>query len=135
MNGQYAEIIAAMGEPKWWNEAAAPRYVEFSPRETANIYAVEAALVLIECQGCEREFKVCFSRSRYERAMSARTLSSFIRGRDLHYGDPPNIGCCPAGPTMNSVPRRVLEYWHDCDLEWKRDRELEVEISPEWAES
>ena len=40
------------------------------------------------------------------------TLSERIRDMTIAYGDPPNIGCCPAGPTMNSVPRRVLEYWY-----------------------
>lgn len=60
-------------------------------------------------------------------------------GRDrfghLHYGDPPNIHCCAAGPTMNSIPIRVLEYWSRENplLDWQRDPALEVEITPEWA--
>jgi hypothetical protein len=59
------------------------------------------------------------------------------------------IECCAAGPTENSIPRRVLEYWHRCFderyienrrikdpaayFEWVRDRTLEVDIRPAWV--
>lgn len=33
----------------------------------------------------------------------------------LHYGDPPNTGCCLSGASMNSEPRRILEYWSTND--------------------
>jgi hypothetical protein len=136
VNQGYREIIEAMGEPKWWNEHAAPRYVEFNPREAANIYACEVVLALIVCQDCGREFRVCFSRDAVSAVMRERSLASLSQAHELHYGDPPNIGCCPAGPTMNSVPMRVLEYWHrgaDTNHEWKRRAQHEIEITPDWA--
>ena len=37
----------------------------------------------------------------------------------------------PAGPTMNSVPRRVLEFWRNDRFDWERVPELEIDIDPE----
>lgn len=57
----------------------------------------------------------------------------------LHYGDPPNVGCCPSGPSMNSVPREVLEVWtlerpDGVWPEWKRHPDLEGrDLTPDWA--
>lgn len=136
MNHHYDDIRSRIPEPpRWWDEHAVPRYVAFSPREIANIYARECVLLLIACQDCGREFPVCMSwdlmdqvRHREER------LAEQIKKREIHYGDPPNIYCCPAGPTMNSVPRRVLEFWRMGDNhEWVRDGALEVDVVPEWA--
>lgn len=69
-----------------------------------------------------------------------RTLADSIREKSLHYGDPPNVDCCGAGATMNSEPRRVLEYWRRYDrngtdiiLEWHRDRSLEIALEPDWV--
>jgi hypothetical protein len=51
MNTEYDDIRALTAEPpKWWDEFAVPRYCDFRPRSAANIYAREAALLLIECQ-------------------------------------------------------------------------------------
>jgi hypothetical protein len=136
MNNSYSEIIEAMGPPKWWNEHAAPRYCDFSPSEAASIYADEVVLALIECQGCGAAFRVCFSQTKFDIRGSARSLASYIADGDLHYGDPPNIGCCPAGPTMNSIPRRVLEFWTRLRTplaEWERRPQLEVALSRGWA--
>lgn len=159
-------------EPKWWDEHGVPRYDEFCPGELADIYAEEAALVLITCQSCAHEFQVAFSfgpadkmsigerltrialeeklpqsheevkairKEAFERAWQ-RSLAESIRDKNLHYGDPPNIGCCLAGATMNSEPRRVLEYWRRYDrngtdiiLEWHRDRSLEIALEPDWV--
>jgi hypothetical protein len=135
VKGSYPEIMAAMGEPKWWNEYGAPRYCDFSPQESANIYASEVVLSLIACQSCGHEFKVCFSQSETDIARSARTLGSYIKDCDLHYGDPPNSNCCMAGPTMNSIPIKVLEYWDrgKAYSDWERRPELEIDIMPDWA--
>jgi len=38
-------------------------------------------------------------------------LSEQIAHGTIHYGDPPNAGCCAAGPTMNCWDLRVVEYW------------------------
>jgi len=134
----YHEILETMGEPKWWDEHGVPRYVDFTPQETANIYASHVVLALITCQSCGHEFRVAFSQGDYEIMESARTLASYIQDRELHYGDPPNNNCCLAGPTMNSVPQRVLEYWSQDKQEngrrdWVRHPEFELEMVPDWA--
>lgn len=82
-------------------------------------------------------------------------LSDLIAACALEYGDPPNIECCAAGPSMSSVPRRVLEYWvkpvargegverHPklgvmvvkelTATEFIRDPAYEIDITPDWA--
>lgn len=130
MNHHYRDIrdeIPHM-EPRWWDEYAVPRYCAHSPDEVANIYADEVAFVEIACQDCGQRFLVAFSRSH------GPPLSE-VSG-ELHYGDPPNVGCCPAGPTMNSVPLRIVEFWRLTrdPWGWERDAVLEREITPDWAE-
>lgn len=39
------------------------------------------------------------------------SLKDLIQRKEIYYGDPPNIGCCPSGPTMNSIPVKIVEYW------------------------
>jgi len=126
-------------EPQWWDEHAVPRYCLFAPDEVADIYADEAALVQIACQGCGTKFHVAFSCSMIDRAASmanggaSLSLAQMIGNKTLHYGDPPNVQCCAAGPTMNSEPRRVLEYWRKVQFDWQRDNGLEVDIVPDWC--
>ncbi len=122
-------------EPQWFDENAVPRYCAFAPTEVADIYAREAALVLIRCQDCQHPFKVAFVHNRmndvmrHMAKMEPITLADLIRGKTLHYGDPPNIGCCAAGPTMNCDDIRVLEYWRkNKALEWERDKSLEIPL-------
>jgi hypothetical protein len=84
-----------------------------------------------------------------------QTIAEAIRSKTLHYGDPPRHdgSSCLAGATMNSEPRRVLEYWHRNDPKyvgtkngmknvvldhkawstWTRDASLEVDIQPNWV--
>lgn len=162
MNTNYIDIRERIpSSPLWWDEHAVPRYVEFHPRHCANIYADEAALVLITCQNCGREFAVAFTIGRLDLYNNVAPLEEQIVGRTIHYGDPPNIDCCPSGPTMNSEPRRVLQFWRrgamgtvnaeldalgrpkvvqDLDkivasMEWKRDPSLDVEIEPDWVKT
>lgn len=141
MNHHYRDITDAIGrQPLWFDEHAVPRYSEFTPDSTANIYADEAVLLLILCQGCGTEFKVCMSDSAPRIHWAKSTPGGEVvtyppmveRVQDLHYGDPPNMGCCGAGPTMNSVPRRVLEFWKRDRMNWERVPELEVEIECDW---
>lgn len=156
MHHDYSDITERIKEePKWWDERAVPRYCTFAPNEVADIYADEAVLALITCQGCKREFQVAFSRSKAHAMLvtaarhkdftaaweeeKERTLANAIINRTLHYGDPPNY-CCASGATMNSEPRRVLEYWRKQDdrnkpnwMQWVRDPALEIEIDPEWV--
>lgn len=147
MNHHYRDIrdrVAA--PPAWFDERAVPRYCEFSPDEAANIYADECCLAEIRCQDCGHKFKVAFSSSvtdivrrwmvlhdKEERITQADAAGMFlaadIKARRLHYGDPPNSGCCMAGPTMNSTMCRVLEFWHRPNFDWERDAALEVEFN------
>jgi hypothetical protein len=107
-----------------------------------DIYADECALILIACQGCGHEYPVAMSISTgWAKAMAQgsggtfRTLAERIRDGSIHYGDPPNTGCCAAGATMNSEPKRVLEYWHKPGrIKWERDPTLEIDVDG-WAEA
>jgi hypothetical protein len=113
--------------PIWFDEYAVPRYCAFAPDQTANIYAKEACLYEIACQSCGRRFIVCDTWSTVDEALRGiPRLSEQIRAHDeLSYGDPPNVECCPAGPTMTSEPVRVLEFWRREKSEWRRVAELE----------
>ena len=138
MNHHYNDILSRIPEePIWWDEHAVPRYCEFGPREVANIYADECCLVLITCQGCQKPFKVAFSRDKMQILMHGMSsLKDMIENKTLHYGDPPNTGCC-SGTTMNSEPRKVLEYWHydpnGSRFDMVRVPELETYIEPDWV--
>jgi hypothetical protein len=132
MHHHYSDIRDRAGKPDWWDENGTPRYGEFSPDCSANIYANEIVLLEIACQGCGTRFRVCMSWSWWPGREV--TLRSQVEADEIHYGDPPNVGCCPAGPTMNSVPHRVLEFWDKraaCDA--VRVAELERAIDCEWA--
>ena len=122
MRHHYGDILERIDEPPaWFDEQGVPRYGAFAPYELGNVYAREAALAEISCQDCGRPFTVAMD-DRY--GAKGHGLCDRIRLGRLHYGDPPNVGCCDAGATMNSVMHRVLEYWSfDTELgfEWKRD--------------
>jgi hypothetical protein len=144
MNTYYGDILSRIPEPPlWWDEVAVPRFCEFSPQEVANIYASYAVLALVTCQGCGTEYRVAFSQGSMDRYLGrdeageirwAPTLDEAVLEKGLHYGDPPNGNCCCAGPTMNSEPRRVLEFWKRAGgMEWERDAAFEVDIEPEWV--
>lgn len=139
MHHHYNDIRSRIPEePTWFDEHAVPRYCPFSPNETADIYADECALLEVHCQSCERPFMVavtCKSFDRYDFATKTRGLSLADRvvARKLSYGDPPNVDCCPAGPTMNGVEVRVVEFWRKERLKWSRAPDLEVDVTPDWA--
>lgn len=157
MHTTYADILDRINEPpKWFDECAVPRYCDFAPREVAYIHAQEAVLVLIHCQNCKAEFRVAFSEINtndqlWNAEKKVKLIADLIKDRKLSYGDPPNINCCDAGPSMNSNPLRVLEYWYKPvvrgeglaphptipghsiirgphALEFVRDRDLEIEL-------
>lgn len=134
MHNYYEDIIEAVGkEPIWFDEYAVPRYCKFSPEVIANIYANEAALVEIKCQACGHSFLVAISSIRYDlRCLDAditkHKLAKAIVKKQVYYGDPPNIQCCPAGATMTSDAIRVLEYWTRDNLEWKRNKKYEIKV-------
>lgn len=145
VHARYDDIISRIGaEPIWFDENAVPRYCEFEPTASASIYASEVALAEITCQNCGRMFRVAFSCVNVQ----PETVADAIRAKTLHFGDPPNVGCCGAGPTMNSEPHRVIEYWHrhhkeyiqgnsiadaDAYMKWVRDPSLEIDVEPDWV--
>lgn len=140
MNHHYKDIRDRIAEtPQWWDEHAVPRYCAFTPNQVADIYAVEVALIEIACQNCGALFNVAWSRSVHrigwneDGTVYVKESEPFDPQR-FHYGDPPNAGCCDAGPTMNSIPRRVLESWRR-SFEWIRqpDKEVIVEDDEEHA--
>ncbi len=140
MNESYDDIRSRIAEPPtWWDEQAVPRYCPFEPRYLANIYADECVLLRISCQGCDHPFDVAMSSSKLDAARTARlrkedvteetlrsyTLLASIERGDIHYGDPPNIGCCPGGPTMNCNDLRVLQFWRSEQGDWQRLTDFE----------
>ena len=109
-------------EPLWWDECAVPRYCEFEPDAASNIYANNVVLFTIACQSCGRRFNVCLSES----VIDTPSLQDAAREGWLGYGDPPNIRCCPAGPTMSSFSLYVSQFWTRKLSNWRRVPELEV---------
>src|SRR3990167_7639810 len=112
MHHHYEDIRSLTdAEPAWFDEHAVPRYCEFGTDRLANIYAEEACLALIRCQNCGRKFRVAFSwdpmrgvealawhrdgpafnEAEADRIVESTRLSTAVRGRTLHYGDPPNV--------------------------------------------
>ena len=60
------------------------------------------------------------------------TLAEQVTDGSIHYGDPPNSGCCPAGPTMNCEDLAVVEFWRRYRTTvregWQRVSELEIAL-------
>ena len=67
-------------------------------------------------------------------AMESTSLKVAVEAHTLHYGDPPNIDCCAAGATMNSIPIRVLQFWMREHLGWERIPKLEADLWPDWMD-
>lgn len=131
MKQSYQDIIKRLGAPKWWDEAGCPRYTRFHPHFCNDIYARQAVLMEIKCQGCGQRFKVALSwPGSLVRSMAGlldEELKERAEKKGLHYGDPPDNGCCPAGPTMNSIALKVLQFWERESVgEWKRNKRYEV---------
>lgn len=132
MNHHYADILALSPEPpQWWDERRVPRFCAFHPSEIADVHADEAALLLISCQSCGREFRAAISRGAYERHIDRKSyLANDIRENRLHYGDPPNARCCNTGHALNAIVIRAIEYWQKNHLfEWNRVDEYEIDLS------
>jgi hypothetical protein len=151
MHASYHDITSRIGSPPiWFDEHAVPRYCVFEPLRSASIHIGEIALLEIRCQGCPRTFNVALSAVNFREG----TIANAIRSRTLHYGDPPrhegdpsDTDACVAGASMNSEPRRVIEYWHRFDRrfiegsritspayhEWLRDPSFEIDVKPDWV--
>lgn len=144
MHPDYDDIISRISEkPSWWQEGGVPRYGDFDPDKSSSIYAKTVILAEIACQGCGEKFRVCFTEHRHD-FFKKTTLEEDVQNGNLHYGDPPNTGCCAAGATMSSEMVQVLEFWRRghpeyvsggviTDLtkynEWRRDPLLEGPIA------
>lgn len=129
MHTDYSDIRSRIQEePSWFDEFAVPRYGPFEPSAMANFYAREAVLVLAACQGCGRQFRLAISRPAYFR--DDPDLATAICNRTLHYGDPPNVGCCHTGPMSGVIELEVLEYWRreSGSGGWKRESSFEVGV-------
>lgn len=139
MHRCYHDILERIAAPPdWFDEHAVPRWGEFTPYMAANIYAHEVVLLRVTCQACERSFDVCMSAHPLG-IDGVRDLEALVRKHDIFYGDPPNVECCAAGPTMNSIPVQVLQFWRrniskESGLKWSRVPELEIAIHPTWNE-
>lgn len=153
MHAHYDDILSRIPDPpEWFDENGTPRYCKFEPNKLANIYAQQCALVEIACQWCGQVFFVAMDSGKairnatpYGQPLLQCTFPELIRSRRVRYGDPPNIHCCPGGPSMTSVPRRIVEYWHrfqkrfskpgstteyidNSSLAWERDATLEIAL-------
>lgn len=130
MHRHYKDILDKIEEaPQWFDENGVPRYCAFAPQQIADIYADEVALLLIACQNCGQRFEVVVSSGAMDNMMKRTRVSYWIEDGTIHYGDPPNIQCCPAGPTMNCEDIRVLQFWRRGRLsEWERDSAYEIAL-------
>jgi hypothetical protein len=132
MHNYYDDIIERLGDPTWWDEVGCPRYCKFLPNKINDIYAKEAVLLLISCQSCECEFKVAMSIGPFDSLLGGITsLKKEILEKTIHYGDPPNINCCAAGPTMNCNDIKIIEYWERDNFSWERKHDLEISLIQE----
>lgn len=143
----YQDILDRAGMPLWWDDNGAPRYEPFHPR-LCGVYDRYVALLRVECQNCGHEYDVASAvdghgltykpageingEKVYLPAFADVKLPTVEHGiGSFHYGDPPPQ-CCGSGATMNSVPRKVLQFWRrDGEgaerFEWRRDPAHEVE--------
>jgi hypothetical protein len=151
MRTDYKDIRDRIAEfPKWFDECGTPRYCDFHPRELANIYANEAALMLVTCAACGQGYQVATSNltmlpwgqaKNPEPASSQPELTPLaqaIRDRTIQYGDPPNAcpeTCGGMGASMLSESQRILQYWQRTSPigGWRRDPNFEVDVQTDWT--
>lgn len=112
-------------KPKWWDSNGVPRFCEFNPRDSSNIYADEVILLKIACQSCAHQFDVELNTNSYDKVAIKNFKKFAERPQDIYYGDPPNIKCCSTGPTMSSISLFIIEFWIHENLKWIRRPELE----------
>lgn len=134
MHASYEDIRALTDrKPLWYDENGCPRYAPFHPSLIADIYAEQACLLEIGCQGCEQRFLVAMSYTRWF-APRAMSLAEAVDQRIIHYGDPPRHmdewgdGC--VGETMNCGDCRVVEFWGHTEVwsGWVRTPQYEVTL-------
>lgn len=126
--------------PKWYDEHGVPRVAEFHPSR-CDVYVDYVALLEVECQACGRLFRVAQSVNVTEERIARGDVKwqPVLPSRDdvgsFHYGDPPmhyHLGERCIGDSMNTLPRRVLQFWHrnvGSGVGWVRCPEYELEFS------
>lgn len=121
MNAGYEDIKKRIKEtPKWYDDNGVPRYDDFHPDLSPNIYSNHIGLFEIACQHCHQRFFVSISAGVFDR------LNGLAPAK-WHYGDPPIHGC--VGDTMNCEDLRIVEFWTRKGTDdWKRREEFEGEI-------
>lgn len=126
MKAKYNDIKNRIREnPKWFDTNGTPRYDNFNPCLSPNIYADEVVLLKISCQACDKEFLVEMNWNRID---EAEQLSKQVKEETIHYGDPPGHRCI--GTSMNCMDLKVIEFWEKETkrLDWIRKKELEIKL-------
>lgn len=129
MKPSYDDILDLIEkDPKWHDQFGVPRFCDFHPEKSSNIYAKEVILLLIRCQNCSKTFFVEMNASHeihekntLEYRAKNWTAYKFI---PIHYGDPPRHDC--VGDTMNSEPIEIKEFWKREKIDWIRQPHLEI---------
>lgn len=137
MLADYMDIRKRINEPpQWFDCHGVPRYDEFHPDLSPNIYANEVILLEIECQECRKRLFVELHwtnwnyRESFKEFFEKRKRGITVHG--IRYGDPPRHGC--VGDTMQSISIAVRQFWSkntgtrlkDCD--WDRVAEYEQRL-------
>jgi hypothetical protein len=117
MHVEYEDIRSRIDQPpSWWCEGI-PRYGLFEP-QAMNVYAAEAALVLIRCQSCDVMYHAGVH---HHRRRHLRALAMFYGL--LNVSDPPNA-CCD-GTYATSYEIKILQFWERGPAGWTRRPEME----------
>lgn len=133
MLADYKDIKDRIKDPILWFDCnGVPRYDDFKPDLSPNIYAEEVCLLKIRCQNCRQEFLVEMNWSKANLIFNehSTSLSEWIKRGTIHYGDPPRHDD-HAGETMNCDDIEVVEFWSQSsdNWEWVRKKELEIKLA------
>lgn len=121
MLSSYEDIRSRISEaPKWFDQHGVPRYGEFHPALSPNLYAKEVVLYEVACQSCDTRFLVESNWS----VRAASSLTELVETKALRYGDPPCQECL-SGSSMLSVPIKTVQFWRLVEGTWSRIPELE----------
>lgn len=161
MHHHFDDITDKLGTPKWFDRNGFPRYCDFDPDKTSNIYADVVFLVEIACQDCLHKMDVAISLSThhlclddcfknkwndiakeknidYGKLIFSHHWDDFFRKFSveeflnlLHYGDPPRHGCLGAGETMNCYDVKIKQCWIKNRDTFEFERHNEFEITLE----